>query len=505
MSVLKAIDRQLNNYTMYRVVLYGLFALAGVALVIAGMGKLPFTTWQLTLLLALCLTTSFVAHQLVGRLFRSVSNLESGTISSLIFFFILAPVRDLHDVAVSVGTIFFAVFSKYLLAVDKKHIFNPVAIGLVVAGLFGYGNAIWWVGSSVLLPFVLLLALAVVRKLRRFDVFSAFIITSLVTVSWLNRNSMSWLETVFQVIGSWPLVFFAGIMLTEPLTGPVSKRLYGYYGALVGVLFASRFQFGPLHSTPELALVLGNLLVYLLTKQVKLELKLKGRRSIGQDIYAFDFVPRGSFAFRPGQYLEWTLPQQGSDQRGNRRYFTIASSPTESVVSLAVKVAHPSSSFKQQLMAMQKGKKIIASQLSGDFVLPKDTRQSLVWIAGGIGITPFRSQAKYLLDSKQKRDITLFYICSEENEFAYRELWKEVEAIGIKTVLVLTNRVLARNNWLGEFGYLDEALLRRYLPTLHDRRYYLSGPNVMVEAYQDLLRGLRVPKRRIITDYFPGF
>ncbi len=504
--MLKKIDSWLNNHTMYRVVLYGLVGLALLSILFAFLNLLPFSGWQLLSLLLLCAVSSWLAHRFLEKIFHPASGLESGHITGLIFFFILAPISKPIDVPITLAVVFFGAASKYLLAIEKKHLFNPVAIALVVMGLFGYGNAIWWVGSSLLLPFVSLLGLAVLRKLRRFDLFIAFTMASLLMVVWNNRQtSLTILETIWQVLGSWPLVFMGSIMLTEPLTGPVRRRFYWFYGVVVGLFFSSRFQLGPIHSTPELALIIGNLLAYFLTKPVKLELSLQAKRKIGQDLYEFDFIPRGKFQFLAGQYLEWTLKNKVADERGNRRFFTIASAPSEKVLSLAIKVAHPSSSFKQQLMALKEGEKISASQLSGDFVLPKDRQQALVFIAGGIGITPFRSMIKHLIDLQEKREIKLFYICTQKEEFAYQELFRQAENIGLQTIYVLSKKAQIPKDWTGEIGYLNEEMLKKYLGSANNYAFYLSGPNSMVESYAKLLQKMGVKKKKIITDYFPGF
>lgn len=504
--MIKKIDLWLNNHTMYRVVLYGLLALAGISIILSFFNLLPFKSWQFLSLFSISIVSSYLAHRLLEKIFHPASSLESGHITGLIFFFILAPIAKPIDVLVTIAVVFFGAASKYLLAIDKKHLFNPVAVALVVMGLFGFGNAIWWVGSNLLLPFVLLLGLAILRKLRRFDLFFAFTFTSLVTVIWHNRQtSLTELETIWQVLSSWPLIFMGTIMLTEPLTGPAKHRFYWFYGTMVGFLFSSRFELGPIHSTPELALVIGNLMAYFVNKPIKLELSLKKKRKIGQDLYEFDFIPRGKFKFLAGQYLEWTLKTKVNDERGNRRYFTIASAPSEQVLSLAIKIAHPSSSFKQQLMDMREGDKISASQLSGDFVLPKNKQKPLVFIAGGIGITPFRSMIKHLLDLEEKREIKLFYICSHKEEFAYQELFKQAEKVGLQTIYVLSKKSQNSSNWSGETGYLNEKMLRKYLQPDLNYDFYLSGPNIMVESYVKLLQKIGVKKKKIITDYFPGF
>jgi ferredoxin-NADP reductase len=397
-------------------------------------------------------------------------------------------------------------FSKFIIAIDKKHLFNPAAIAVLILSLFGFGNGIWWAGSTVLLPFFLIVGLLVVRKIRRFYLLWPFIVASLLTIVSINLGrGITITASLQQVITSWPLIFFGTIMLTEPLTTPPSKLVSRIYGAIVGVLFGSQFTIGPIHASPELALVVGNIFTYIVSPKAKPVLTFVAKRLIGSQLYEFDFLPSQRFTFLPGQYLEWTIDPVHADSRGNRRYFTIASSPTETEVKLGIKIGEKHSSFKQHLLELSAGDTIMASQLSGDFVLPADKKQKLVFIAGGIGITPFRSMAKYLTDTKEKRDITLFYACSNGNDFIYQNTFEAAQAIGMKTIYVITHTEVVPKDWAGETGRLDADMLQKHLSHCTDYHYYLSGPNAMVESYGKLLSELGVPRSQITTDYFPGF
>src|SRR5438067_12955651 len=108
----------------------------------------------------------------------------------------------------------------------------------------------------------------------------------------------------------------------------------------------------------------------------------------------FVFKPSHRLAFEPGQYMEVTLAHAKPDSRGNRRFFTIASSPTEDYLNLGVRFYEDSSSFKKALSRIDGRTTIIAGQVGGDFTLPPDPRQKLAFIAGRIGITPFRRMWK---------------------------------------------------------------------------------------------------------------
>jgi len=157
-------------------------------------------------------------------------------------------------------------------------------------------------------------------------------------------------------------------------------------------------------------------------------------------VYEFAFTPLdGKLAYKPGQYLEWTLPHKRHDSRGNRRYFTIASSPTETEIKLAARIdTEHSSTFKKALLDMKPGDEIWASQLGGDFRLSRDKGEKLVFIAGGIGITPFRSMVQSIVDQGQRRDITLLYTSLAADGFAYWPLFNQAVASGVKPIYVIT-------------------------------------------------------------------
>ena len=302
-----------------------------------------------------------------------------------------------------------------------------------------------------------------------------------------------------------PIIFFATVMLTEPLTTPPTRGWRAIYGAFTGLMFAPQFHLGPISFTPETALLTGNAFAYLVSPKWKLLLKLKERTLVGPGTYDFAFEPDRRVTFKPGQYLEWTLPPAHADDRGNRRYFTIASSPTEEVMRLGVKFPDRPSSFKRELLDLKIGDVIMAGALAGDFTMPEDSSKKMVWIAGGIGITPFRSMSKYLADRGEKRDAILFYSCKTTPEFAYREIFDQAAAAGLKTVCAVTEDRSAPADWSGHRGFIDGQTIVANVPDYRERLFYLSGPRGMVSAFESTLRKLGVPRAQIKTDYFPGF
>lgn len=504
---MQLIDNFLNRITMYRLVLYFLTALLLIAAGFSALGKLPFFYWELifsaTFLTAVC----WLTNKLFAKTFQAHANVESVYISAFILALIITPAHTFHDYIFLFWAGVLAMASKYILAAYKKHFFNPVALAVAITAFCLNLSASWWVGTAVMLPFVFLGGILVIRKIQRTDMVFSFLFTALaVTLGLGIFQNLNLTSLVRQTLLDSCLFFFAFIMLSEPLTTPPTKNRQIIYGGLVGLLFSPLVHFGSLYFTPEQALLVGNVFSYLASPKRKLLLELKQKVRLAPDIYDFIFRPDHKLAFAPGQYLEWTLGHKKSDSRGNRRYFTLASSPTEKDILMGVKFYAPPSSFKKSLFGMHPGQTLLAGQLAGDFTLPQDKNQSLVFIAGGIGITPFRSMIKYLIDKNQKRDIVMFYANRVAEEIVYTEIFdRAYEQLGIKTIYTLTKQDQIPAGWGGETGYITGRMIQSYVPDFRKRMFYISGPRSMTTGFEKTLADMGVAKNRIKVDFFPGF
>ena len=486
--------------------LYYLIVVLATGGVLSVFGLFPFTLPNLLFSVGVILCVCWGIHTLGARLYAAHTNVESVYITALILALIIAPVSptDITGVWFLILASVWAMASKYVLAIGKKHIFNPAAFGVALAALVVDQSATWWVGGNMsLLPFVLIGGLLIVRKIRRFDLILAFSLVSLVTIV-VTAHGNTPLTAITQTLQHSSFFFLAFVMLTEPLTMPPTRISRIIYGAIVGFFFAPNIHLGSFYFTPELALIIGNIFVYLVSPKGRYILTLLQKKEISLGTYEFTFAPDKPLVFRPGQYLEWTLAHSPSDARGNRRFFTVASSPTERVVRLGVKVYESESTFKRALMALLPGDTISASQLSGEFVLPEDKGKKLAFIAGGIGITPFRSQVQYLLDTKDARTAVLLYSNKTAAEIAYKDVFdRAAQTIGMKTIYALTGE---QSRAPGTYaGKIDSALIAREIPDYRERLFYISGPHAMVEAFEKTLRTMGVSRFNIKTDYFPGF
>jgi len=334
----------------------------------------------------------------------------------------------------------------------------------------------------------------------------SFLATTL-AISWLSsafKGDASF-KSIQQALLYSPVAFFAVIILTEPLTNPPTRKLRIYYGALVGLLFSPQFHIGSFYLTPEMAILAGNAYSYLVSPKEKLILHLKERVRLAPDIYEFVFAAPRRFRYLPGQYMEWTLGHKRPDNRGNRRYFTLASSPTEQNLRVGIKFNGRSSTYKRAMLSMKHNTEIVAAQISGEFILPRSTRQRCVFLAGGIGVTPFRSMIKYLLDTHQRRPITLLYAARTVNEIVYQDIFDRAQKeIGIKVEYTLTDKKNVPETWKGNQGRITPRTIQMLVPAYKNSLFYISGSRSMVDSFKATLRALGIPKRRIITDYFTG-
>jgi ferredoxin-NADP reductase/Na+-translocating ferredoxin:NAD+ oxidoreductase RnfD subunit len=500
----RSIDRFLDHITMYRLVLYYLVTLLAAAMALGALGVVPHNPVDIAFSTLVLLGSCWATNRVFARVFNVPANSESTYITAIILALIVEPMApaNLAGVGMLVFVSIWAMASKFMLAAGRKHVFNPAAFGVVLSALLLNQPATWWVGGNLpLLPFVLAGGVLIVRKLRCFDLVATFILVDLATVL-VTADPAQYGMVLRETLLSSPLFFFGFVMLTEPLTAPTMRWPRLVFAALVGVLFAPNVHIGSVYLTPELALLAGNLFALATGPRGRFILTLERIEQSAADTYDFIFRSPRRLAFSAGQYLEWTLGLDRPDNRGNRRYFTIASAPTEDEVRLGVKFYPASSAFKRGLASMAPGDTIHVSQLAGNFVLPADPRAKLAFLAGGVGITPFRSMLQTLIDRGETRSIVVLYGSESQEDIAYGDVLDQARReLGVRTI-----HAVARNARAGQYpGYIDATLVREAIPDYRERVFYISGPQAMVESLRSMLIGIGVPRRRIKTDFFPGF
>ncbi len=505
--MLKFVDNLLNRITMYRLVLYYLIGLLVLAAGLGAFNLIPYSPIMIALSTLILLVVSYVANQVFAKTFKAPTNVESVYITALILALIITPIASIGDVMFLFWAGVLAMATKFVLAIGKKHLFNPVAIAVVITAFVINQSASWWVGNLYMTPFVVIGGLMIARKIRREDMVFSFILTAILTILGFSLVKGANLMTTFNTIAFHSSLFFlAFVMLTEPLTSPATKGMQNIFAIIVGVLYAPQIHIGALWSTPELALVVGNVYAFMVSPKEKLVLKLKEAIQLTPDTFDFIFPLKRKLAYEPGQYMEWTLPHDQSDDRGNRRYFTLASSPTENNLRIGIKFYDPMSSYKHAMLNDIGKTEIVAGQRAGDFVLPKDPNEKSVFIAGGIGITPFRSMLKYLVDTHERRNIVVIFSNKNASDIVYVDVLTQAQReLGIKVFYTITDKSKIPANWNGEVGRVTPDMMRRLVPDYMQRKFYLSGPHQMVTGFEDTLQKMQVGGNQIKTDFFPGF
>jgi glycine betaine catabolism B len=489
---------------MYRLISIALTLLWVMAFLLSLTGTLAHSPLAFIASIITLVATTYLASLLFGALFGVRIHSESSYITAFILFFIFTPTSELSGLLALGLTGSIAAASKFILAYRGRHIFNPAAIAALIISLTGLEFASWWVATPPLLPATLLLAILILYKTRRLLIGAVFVsLASLIIVGMMLSYGTELGESL-TLLASWPLLFFAGFMLSEPLTLPQKRWQQITEAVIVGVLFAVPIHIGDFATNPAVALLVGNLIAFVLSKRESITLKLKKSKKITPTSYEFTFASDRALRFEAGQYIELTLPHKGKDMRGIRRTFSLTSAPEDTDVKLAVKFYDPSSTFKRSLKALPEESLMSATGVNGDFTLPKDPKVPLLYVAGGIGITPFISHLRHLQHTKEKRDITLIYAASSDEEIAYRQV---LEASGV-AVYILTpeknHSVHPASTWrYMQAQYLTKQLLLEIAPDIATRHVYISGPPALVDSVKRISKQAQAKKIR--TDYFIGY
>lgn len=501
-SVAGRLDTMLGRFTMYRLILLVLGALAAYSLLLDVLGWLTFGIPEMLAHLALCLGLTYASNRALAALFHVRPHSESSLITGLLLYFLFWPSFQALDVAGVALACVLASASKYALAWRGRHIFNPAAIGAFVTGLTGLNIATWWAATPAMLWLLVPGVLLVLYRTRKILMASVFTVvaTSIITVELL-RAGMTAGMGVYQALAQRPVLFFVGFMLTEPLTLPPRRWQQLALAAVVGVVFAVPYNLGFVANSPEAALLLGNLLAFLAGQRGGVKLRFTGSRVLTPSTTEFSFEPARPVRFLPGQYMELDLPHAKSDGKGRRRVFSLTGSPKERLLKFGVRTAEPLSAAKKVLLALKPGDELTATSVGGDFVLPRDPRKPVLLIAAGIGITPFLSHLSS--GGLRERDAVLLLLARSADEVAYAD---ELRTSGIRVLVRLADGsapppdLAAAPN---EGSRVDSEALKALVPDIADREVYVSGSPASVAALRRAAR--KAGAGRVHVDSFSGY
>jgi ferredoxin-NADP reductase len=234
--------------------------------------------------------------------------------------------------------------------------------------------------------------------------------------------------------------------------------------------------------------------------------KLVRRQEVAERTLAFHFEKPSDWTFKAGQFLDMTLVSPAeTDAEGNKRGFSIASAPEEATIMVATRMRD--TAFKRVLQTVPLGTAVTIEGPFGNLALHNNATRTAVILAGGIGITPFRS---ILIDAARRRlphRIVVFYSNRRPEDAAFLDelVSLQSENPAYKLFATMTEMTKSRRSWDGETGLIDKTLLSRHLKDAVSPIYYIAGPPAMVKGLHEVLNDVGADDDDIRTEEFIGY
>jgi ferredoxin-NADP reductase len=233
---------------------------------------------------------------------------------------------------------------------------------------------------------------------------------------------------------------------------------------------------------------------------------LVSRETVAERTISFRFDKPTGWSYRAGQFVDITLldPPQ-TDAEGNTRGFSISSAPREDAITITTRLRD--TAFKRVLQQVWLGTAVKIEGPFGDLRLHHAARPAVL-LAGGIGITPFRSILVEAIGSGVlPYRIVLFHANRRPEDAAFADEFRALERTDghLRFVPTMTKMADSRQTWDGERGHIDAAMLRRHLAGVIDPIYYVAGPAGMVQALRAMLVVSSVDEDDIRTEEFTGY
>jgi ferredoxin-NADP reductase len=232
---------------------------------------------------------------------------------------------------------------------------------------------------------------------------------------------------------------------------------------------------------------------------------LTQRREIAAGTMSFYFEKPRGFSFKAGQYVSLRqIDPPETDAKGSTRTFSIASAPQEADVMITTRMRD--SAFKRVLKTMKLGATLTMEGSFGDLVLHGDADRPAVFLAGGIGVTPFRSIVISAAHAKLPHRLLLFYSNRTREDAAFLDELNELQNGNPNYKLIATMTEADKvGSWPEESGRIGKEMILRYVPDLTKPIFYVAGPPGMVLAMEEILRDAGVSSERIRTEEFFGY
>lgn len=236
------------------------------------------------------------------------------------------------------------------------------------------------------------------------------------------------------------------------------------------------------------------------------KIRLEGREEIAAGTMAFHFEKPTGFSFKPGQAIDVVLiDPPTTDAQSARHTFSIVSAPFESDLVVATRMRD--SAFKRAFKSLPIGSPARIEGPSGSLTLHNNRARPAVFIAGGIGITPFMSILRQAAKDQLAQRLLLLYSNRRPEDAAFLAELQQLEQQNKNFRLVATMTEMSKSSrpWEGETGLIDEGLLKRIAGDLSAPIYYLVGPPGMVEAMRQTLNQAGINADDIRSEEFYGY
>ncbi len=234
--------------------------------------------------------------------------------------------------------------------------------------------------------------------------------------------------------------------------------------------------------------------------------KLIRREEVAEGTMAFHFEKPSGFAFKAGQSADVTLidPPE-TDAEGNTRTFSIASPPFENELVFTTRMRD--TAFKRSLKKVPLATEVKIGSAAGSFTLHKNRAKPAVFLAGGIGITPFLSIVRQADHDRLPHKLYLFYSNRRPEDAAFLDTLQNLEKTNpnFRLICTMTEMSKSKKEWKGETVLIDKEMLSRHLAVLQGPIYYIAGPPAMVAAMRETLVSAGVEEDDIRTEEFAGY